>query len=77
MYAYSENQVNLYSSILCDIAKYIDLGDPKKIEEAMNYLTQFRIKTDYNDAGVLTIQGVSVFDNIKRGPMLTLCSHPT
>lgn len=77
MYAYSEDQANLYSSILCDIAKHIDIGDSKKVEETINYLTQFRIKMDYNDAGVLTIQGVSVFDNIKRGPMLTLCNHPT
>lgn len=77
MYTYSEDQANLYSSILCDIAKRINIGDPKKVEEAMNYLTQFRIKTDYNDAGVLTIQGVSVFDTVKHGPKLTLCNHPT
>lgn len=77
MYAYSENQTNLYSSILCDLAKYINIGDSKKTEEVMNYLTQFRIKADYDDAGVLTIQGVSVFDTVKHGPKLTLCNHPT
>lgn len=77
MHAYSEDQASLYSSILCDIARHINIGDPKKVEEAMNYLTQFRIKTDYNDVGVLTIQGVSVFDTVKHGPKLTLCNHST